>query len=344
MSEPSGASGRTGLSRVSAAVERGALASVIERGALASVIKRFALAPASAAPLAALRIGLAAVLLTQAALVAPVLFELYGPAGILQEPLRDAFTPHDLPGIGWLTELLAPLGIGEAPILVGTGALYVLSLAALLCGLKTRVAALLAWSTHRMLMVTADPTVYGADVFANIFLFYLLWVPSGAALSLDQRARRSRRALAGATDEPTPGARLGLRIVQLHLCIVYLASGLEKACGHSWWNGEAIWRSVMLPEYRQLDFSWLASRPWVAQAAGWSVLAVELGYAFLIWPRLTRRAVVVATSLLHLGIAAFMGLGVFGAIMPVLTLAAFGVPAEPRAPSPRPELPRAGGG
>ncbi|WP_437324307.1 hypothetical protein [Sorangium sp. So ce381] len=331
-SEPSGASGRAGLSPVSA------LASA------ASAIERFALAPASAAPLAALRIGLAAVLLTQAALVAPLLFDLYGPAGILQDPLRDAFTPRELPGIGWLTELLAPLGIGEAPILVGTGAVYALSLAALLCGFRTRAAALLAWSTHRMLMVTADPTVYGADVFANIFLFYLVWVPSGAALSFDRRGHGSRRALACAPDEPTPAARLGLRVVQLHLCVAYLASGLEKAAGQAWWNGEAIWRSVMLPEYRQLDFSWLASHPWVAQAAGWSVLAVELGYAFLIWPRLTRRAVVVATSLLHLGIAAFMGLGVFGAIMPVLTLAAFGVPAEPRLPSPRPALPRAGGG
>ncbi|WP_437924896.1 HTTM domain-containing protein [Sorangium sp. So ce291] len=319
-----------------------------------AAVERFALAPASAAPLAALRIGLAAVLLAQAALVAPQLFELYGRAGILQGPLRDAFTPVDLPDIGRLAALLAPLGIGEAAVLVSTGALYVLSLAALLFGLKTRASALLAWCTHMLLMVTADPTTYGADVFANIFLFYLLWVPSGAALSLDQRARHRRvqtrsRRLAGAPDEPTPGARLGLRVVQLHLCIAYLASGLEKAAGEQWWNGEAIWRSVMLPEYRQLDFSWLAHHPWVAQVAGWSVLAVEIGYAFLIWPRRTRRAVVVATALMHLGIAAFMGLGVFGAIMPVLTFAAFAVPADPRATAPsrpaqHPGHPRLAGG
>ncbi|XXX74247.1 hypothetical protein WMF30_42045 [Sorangium sp. So ce134] len=62
---------------------------------------------------------------------------------------------------------------------------------------------------------------------------------------------------------------------------------------------------------------------------------MEIGYAFLIWPRLTRRYVVAATAMLHLGIAAFMGLGVFGAIMPVFTIAAFGVPADPGAPSPR---------
>ncbi|KYF96202.1 hypothetical protein BE20_42880 [Sorangium cellulosum] len=333
---PIGISCRAGLSRV---------ASRVERFALAPAVERFALAPASAEPLAALRIGLATVLLVQAALVAPALFELYGPAGILQGPLREAFAQIELPGIGWLAERLGPLGIGETSLLACVGAVYVLSLASLLCGFWTRTSALLAWITHRMLMVTADATVYGADLFANIFLFYLVWIPSGAALSVDRWLRGPSRAAA----EPTPAARLGLRVVQVHLCIAYLASGLEKASGPSWWNGEAIWRSVMLPEYRQLDFSWLAWHPWIAQAAGWAVLAVEIGYAFLIWPRLTRRAVIVATALLHLGIAAFMGLGVFGAIMPVFTLAAFGVPADPRAPSPSraaplPDLPRAAGG
>lgn len=298
------------------------------RSRVGSLVERFAFTPASPAPLAALRIGLAAVLLVQAALIAPAFLELYGPHGILQGPLREAFSQLALPGIGWMADRLAPLGVDETSVLVGTGAVYVLSLVALLSGLWTRAAALLSWSTHRMLMVTADTTLYGADLFANIFLFYLIWIPSGAALSLDRW--RTARAPIFAPAEPTSAARLGLRVVQLHLCIAYLASGLEKAMGASWWNGEAIWRSLMLPEYRQLDFSWLAWHPFVAQAAGWAVLGVEIGYAFLIWPRLTRRAVVVATALLHLGIAAFMGLGVFGALMPVFTLAAFGVPADPR--------------
>jgi hypothetical protein len=47
------------------------------------------------------------------------------------------------------------------------------------------------------------------------------------------------------------------------------------------------------------------------------------------WSRRTRRAWVVATAAMHLGIAMLMGLGVFGAIMIVLTVAAFGVRAAP---------------
>lgn len=292
-------------------------------------IERFALTPATALPIAVLRIGLASVLLAQAVLVAPALFELYGPAGILQGRLRDAFTKTGLPRMGWWMDLLAPLGVGEHAVIAGTGVLYVLSLVALLLGWHTRAAAAAAWLTHLMLTVTVDAMSYGADTFAHIFLFYLIWMPAGAALSLDHsRDRRRGRGPAG----PSPAARLSLRVLQLHLCIIYLSSGLAKASGAAWWNGEAIWRSLMLPEYRQLDFSWLSRHAWLAATLGWAVLVVEIGYAFLIWPRLTRRLWVAATVALHLGIAVFMGLWVFGAIMPVFTIAAFGVDPDLRSP------------
>ncbi|KYG09345.1 hypothetical protein BE21_01680 [Sorangium cellulosum] len=289
-------------------------------------LDRFALAPASAMPLAVLRIGLASVLLVQAAMVGPALLELYGRSGILQGPLNDLLARTDLVRIGSLIDRLAPLGVGEASIVTGTGALYTLALVALLLGWRARAAAALAWLTHLMLMMTADSTNYGADNYANIFLFYLVWMPSGAALSLDRRLARVPAA-------PPATTRLSLRVVQLHLCISYLASGLWKASGEQWWNGEAIWRSVMLPAYRQVDFSWLADHPWIAVIAGWLVVLVEVGYAFLIWPRRSRRIWVAATLALHLGIAVFMGLVVFGALMAVLTFAAFGVSADRAAPA-----------
>ncbi|WP_437680783.1 hypothetical protein [Sorangium sp. So ce131] len=292
-------------------------------------IDRFAFAPASAAPLAALRIGLAAVLLLQAAMVAPALLELYGRSGILQGPLNEVFARSDLLRIGWLIDRLAPLGVGEESVVLGAGALYALALAALLVGWRTRAAAALAWLTHFLLMMTADSTSYGADNYANIFLFYLLWMPSGAALSLDRRRAR-------APQGPPATTRLSLRVVQVHLCISYLASGLAKASGEAWWNGEAVWRSVMLPGYRQVDFSWMAQHPFIPMIAGWLVILVEAGYAVLIWPRRTRRLWVAATVALHAGIAAFMGLVVFGALMAVLTVAAFGVSADPRGPAKAP--------
>ncbi|XXX72453.1 HTTM domain-containing protein [Sorangium sp. So ce134] len=296
-------------------------------------LERFAFAPASAMPLAALRIGLASVLLLQAAMVGPALLELYGRSGILQGPLNDALARTDLIRVGWLIDRLAPLGIRASSVVTVTGALYALALLALLVGWRARAAAALAWLTHLALMMTAESTNYGADNYANIFLFYLVWMPSGAALSLDRRLARAPAA-------PPATTRLSLRVVQMHLCISYLASGLWKASGEQWWNGEAIWRSVMLPAYRQYDFSWLADHTWIPMIAGWLVVLIEVGYAFFIWPRRSRRVWVAAILALHVGIAVFMGLVVFGALMAALTLAAFGVSADCAAPRRCPQAAR----
>jgi hypothetical protein len=302
-----------------------ALAAAGPRGRLAragAAVERFFFAPARATPLAALRIGLALVLLAQAALIAPAFFALYERSGVLQGEVRDNLARPGLPYLGWLIRTLGGVGLSEPLILTTTGIVYLLSLTALLVGWRTRIAAVVAWLTHLTLMMTANGTNYGVDNFGNIFLFYLIWIPSGSALSLDRLAGRAPRG-------PTPVARLALRVVQIHLCMVYLAGGLLKATGEQWWDGEAIWRSVMLPEYRQLDFCWLADHPWFAKASGWMVLTVEAGYSIFIWPRRTRRLWILATVSMHLGIAIFMGLGVFAAIMIALTVGAFGFSAEP---------------
>lgn len=76
----------------------------------------------------------------------------------------------------------------------------------------------------------------------------------------------------------------------------------------------------------------MAHHPWIPTISGCLVLLVEVGYAFLIWPRRSRRLWVAATLALHVGIAVFMGLVVFGALMAVLTIAAFGVRADAAAP------------
>jgi Vitamin K-dependent gamma-carboxylase len=291
-------------------------------GRTRDAVDRFAFAPASAAPLAALRAGLAAVLLAQAASVAPAFLDFYSSRGILQDPVRGAFSDRGPLCLTWLVDAFSRIGAGETPVLAGVAIVYVLALLALLVGLGTRAAAAIAWLVHLMLMTTAHGTTYGLDQFALTLLFHLVWMPAGAAFSLDRRLGR-------APADPSPMARFALRVLQLNLCIVYLISGISKAMGPQWWNGDAVWRSLMLPEFEQLDFSWLANHPWAPKAAGWAVLLVESGYPIFIWPRLTRRIWLAAAVALHLGIALFMGLHLFGAIMVVFNVAAFGAPATP---------------
>lgn len=287
-----------------------------------TAIMRFAFAPARAEPLGVLRIGLALVLLAQAASIAPVYLDLYSRSGVVHGPLREAFALPELPGMGWLATLLARRPSAEIPTLLSLAALYVLSLIALCLGLFTRTAAVTAWFLQMSLGTAAGGAKYGADQFGHIALFYLAVVPSGEALSLDRRLGRVQGL-------PSWRSRLGLRVIQMHLAAAYLGAGVAKALGSQWWDGEAIWRASMLPEYGQLDFSWLAAVPLLPAALGWATMLVEIGYPVLIWPRRTRRVWVGATIAMHASIAACLGLHIFGAMMALLTFAAFGVSAEP---------------
>jgi len=279
----------------------------------------FVAAPASPRPLAALRIGLAAVLFLQAASVLGSVDELYGSRGIVQRPIADAAVEPGVPRASWVVEALAPLGLTESASLRALFSVYLASLAGLLVGWHTRVMAAVAFLAHLMLKADSQLTVYGAYEFAHIALFYCLWFPVGGAWSLDRRAGR-------ASGEPSADARLGLRLLQLHLCVVYFASGIEKATGMQWWNGEAVWRAVMRPDFGYFDFTWLAAVPWVAMLACWGTLVIEIGYALFVWPRRTRRAMALATVGLHVGIGVFLGLWAFAALMIALSVAAWLVP------------------
>lgn len=296
---------------------------------IARAVWAFFFEEASARPLAALRISLAAVLLGQAWLLRGEVLELFAQDGIVQGELGRYLGVSGAPHLGWLVERLAPLGVGEASCLHAVCGLYVVSLIGLGLGFFTRIAAVIAWFLHWTLIRTGCMTTYGADVYAHIFLFYLIWIPAGSAWSFDVARGRTSSA-------PTSAARLGLRVLQLHLCVSYLASGIQKSAGVQWWNGELLWRALSLPVYQQYDLSWLASYPWLSRIGGWTALFVELGYCVFIWPRRTRRLWIAAIAALHLGIAVFLGLGVFGCLMCALTLSVFGVsPRPPGAPEAR---------
>lgn len=278
---------------------------------LARATRRFFFAPASARPLEALRIGLAAVLLVQALQLVPVFFDLYHHDGVLRGALMDAFTPIHQPALGEFVAALTGGGTAERLFLTGCGALYLASLLAMLLGWRARVATGSAWLLHLFFMMLAPHTNYGADDFANVFLFYAMWTPGRAA------------------DPPREENRLLLRVMQLHLCIAYLFTGVEKASGSQWRDGDAIWRSLMTQNYALFDFSWLAQVPALAVIAGWLVLAIEIGYPVFIWPRRTRRPWIVAVVAMHVGIGLFLGLHVFSLVMIVLTVSLFGVSPEP---------------
>jgi uncharacterized membrane protein len=94
--------------------------------------------------------------------------------------------------------------------------------------------------------------------------------------------------------------------------------------GVQWWNGEAIWRAVMLPKFAVFDFSWLAHFPLIAAAVSIIVMILETSYALMMWHPVTRKIWLPMIILLHTAIAVLMGLWLFSAIMIWMNLSGFG--------------------
>lgn len=287
----------------------------------AAALSQFIAEPASPRPLAALRIGVSTVLLVQAFAIANHLHDLYGPTGVVQWAVSSGISTPGVPHVGWFSDLAARLGLNYEYGIRACFALYVSGLAALLIGYRARAAAIVAWLTHLAMNNSAGASIYGVDSFAQIALFYCAWMPVGYALSVDKLTGR-------VSGDPSALARLSIRVLQFHLCIAYLACGIEKALGPDWWSGEAIWCALSRRDLCPFDMSWMADHPWIPMLAGWGTLVVEAGYPVFVWPRRTRRLWASATIGLHVGIAVFMGLVSFSALMSVLTFSAFVVSAE----------------
>ncbi|RKH64884.1 hypothetical protein [Corallococcus aberystwythensis] len=279
----------------------------------------FVSAPSSPQPLAVFRIGVATLLLIQAWSLAESLPELLGNRGWVPWSVSEVLASPAVPRVDTVVGALAPLGISQAAGIQGLAFLYVVALLGLLVGLHTRLSAVAAWVIHTVLLNSISFFSYGVETFAHISLFYCAVMPVGAAFSLDVQSGR----LSGAHSAL---ATLSLRMLQLHLCLIYLSTGLEKLLGAVWWNGTALWEVLMQPQYGQFDFAWLAVVPWLVKLSTWGTLAVEVGYAFCVWPRRTRGLWVALTLAMHLGIAVMMGLWLFSGMMAVLTFAAFGWP------------------
>jgi hypothetical protein len=290
---------------------------------LLSAASDFVSAPASPRPLGVLRIGVCVVLILQALTIAGSVNDLFGRGGLMQWVLGESMIVPGMPRIRWVVGVLEPMGVSEVRCVQGVFLVYVAALSALLVGWHSRIAAVTAWLTHMVLFMANRGAVYGVDDFAHIVLFYCMWFPVGCWCSLDVAAGRT-------SAEPSSAARLALRVLQLHLAIMYTASGIEKATTppYQWLDGDVIWRTILLPEYRQFELGWISEYPTIVMLLAWGALSLELGYGLMVWPKLTRKPWAIGIICMHLGIAVFMGLVSFAFFMIVLTTSAFLVPSD----------------
>ncbi|NIP85321.1 MAG: HTTM domain-containing protein, partial [Planctomycetales bacterium] len=206
-------------------------------------------------------------------------------------------------------------------------ALWGLHLAALLIftlltlGLGSRLVAVLAYLFTLSYVHRAPSALFGLDQINVMLALYLMIGPSGARYSLDALIRRWRRGPPQGGVPASTSANLAVRLIQVHMCVIYFFAGARKLTGATWWDGSAMWLSVGNLEYQTLDLTWLAYWPLLTAFLTHLTVWFEISYFALIWPRLTRPVYLALAVLMHLGIACAMGMITFGLVMLIGNLA-----------------------
>jgi hypothetical protein len=204
----------------------------------------------------------------------------------------------------------------ESPTMVWAVHLAALAVfAMLMLGLFSRVVSVLAYLAAVSYVNRVPGSLFGLDQINCMLAMYLMIGPCGAAYSLDRL--RLRRAAGGsrAPAAPATSANLAIRLIQVHMCVIYFFAALGKLRGDSWWAGDAMWLSVANLEYQSWDVTWLAHWPLLSAITTQITVYWELFFCVLVWPRLTRPIMLGLAVPVHLGIALCMGMITFGLIM-----------------------------
>ncbi len=212
-------------------------------------------------------------------------------------------------------------------------------------GLYSRLTAVLSWVIVVSTVRRVPVALFGFDQILSALVLYLAVTgASGQAVSLDRFFRRWRQARARAAtnrstrhktgprlpigpDEPgvpvpTVSANLALRLLQVHLVLIYAMAGLAKLQGPSWWSGVAVWKTMTAGEFAGLDFTALAAWPMVVNALTHGSLLLELLYPVFVWVKILRPLLLAGVAVLHVGIALTNpGLAEFAAAMLAANLA-----------------------
>lgn len=269
-------------------------------------------------PLLIFRIGLALICFGKFAILKENFLNLYGQYGLIQWPISKLSNYSFLPHIGDLAIFINThfnISLDDATLLLIN--IFFCSCFLLLIGFFTRIAAIICFFLHLAFIDTGNGIIYGVDVFTQLSLFYAMFFPLNSTYSVDSMIWKSK------FKKVSAGAGLSIRIIQIQMCIVYLSSGIEKSLGMEWINGEAIWRTLTIPIFKNYDFSWLSNYPIIPVLLGFGVMVIETGYAFAMWRKNLRVFWLFSIILLHLSIGFFMGMWYFALIMILLSVFAF---------------------
>lgn len=294
--------------------------------ALGTAWNRFWYTPADPLPLGVMRLGAAAMAL--------YVVLTYFPSDLQRFFTEDGLLPLETigqyrggaPVFSYFAYLSAPRDLLAAHW-IGVGVLV-----AYLLGIWSRITAVLAVAVVVSYFHRAPMLVGQLETLLAMVMVYLCLGPSGAYLSLDRWLRLRRRAENAAQrlperDTPSYSANIALRLIQLHLCLIYLMMGLSKLQGDAWWTGMSVWWLAARFETCPFDLLWLRDHPFLANAWAHVIVAFELVFPILIWNRWARPLLLAVAPVVFLLEAIPTGLFAWAVMMVIANFCFIPAPA-----------------
>ena len=194
--------------------------------------------------------------------------------------------------------------------------LFIVVLLLMVLGVHSRILAGVAFVLH-ILFLQRNPTIiFGADMVATFWLFYLILAHTPKQLRWLYYFSHKRKGLI--SDSPRGGgwlSTIAVRFIQIQLAVIYMFSGLEKLKGSSWWEGTAIWEALSFYDFTLVDFSFLLAYPLLAGVLTAFTILFEIYFPVLVWVPKLRKMLLLAGLLLHIGIALALNIYFFSLIM-----------------------------
>jgi hypothetical protein len=298
---------------------------------------RFWFTPSDPLPLGVLRIAVGAIAVYLIASLTPDLNRYFGARGMLpvsalvnlEEPTRNDLQTVPAPvreampreyRFSYLDRIHSD-GALTAVHFLGLGVLLLFTL-----GLFTRITAVAALIVFLSYLHRGPMLTSGTEPIVAMLIFYLCIGPSGSTCSLDawlaaKRQSHSEHDIEADAIATSPWATLALRLIQVHLTLIYAMMAVGKVGNEVWWSGMGIWWLIARTDSRMIDLTGLHQVPLLVNAWTYAVLFWQSLMPILIWNRLARPLMLGLNAVMWILLAPVVGNLPLAAIMIVASLA-----------------------
>jgi len=167
----------------------------------------------------------------------------------------------------------------------------------------------------------------GGQNLLILLAFYLCFADSGAYFSLTRdsaAAHTCSRIAAPSAPALHVLHNLAMFVIAGQICMVYYWSGFYKISGHKWQDGTAVYYVMRANEFAFPPLShFIYQNAFAVTFLTYSTLVFQGAFPFLMWVRRAKPFLLLAAFGFHAGIAIFMGLVFFSAMMIVADLSVF---------------------